>query len=152
FNGEQLHGRQDVDMGDERWGIRVTYSQLTGSDYESGDDSRIPSGYNSRDVTAVMGYSPGPDSRIEFGYMRLDQTGLKFPGQVFDTDFLVTNAYRLHYTLENQDWFDRLSINGWYNRTSMTGNAQDPAKRARTPILDQVMFVGFTDIDLASSG
>jgi outer membrane receptor protein involved in Fe transport len=151
-NGEQLYGQQDLGMGDERWGIRGSYGQRIGNNYEDGDDVHIPSRYNVRNVDTVIGYKPTPDSTLEFGYMRLDQTGLEFPGQIFDTEFLVTNAYRARYTTEHQELFDRFMIEGYYNRTSMAGNAQRSDKRMQIPQLDLLQFVGFTDISQSSSG
>jgi outer membrane receptor protein involved in Fe transport len=152
FNGQQLYGRQDVGLGDPKWAVLASYGQRIGNEYETGDDVRMPSRYNVRDVEAVIGYKPTPDSTIEFGYMRLDQTGLEFPGQIFDTEFLVTNAYRLRYTVEHQELFDRFVVEGFYNRTSMAGNAQNPEVRALIPQLNLLHFIGFTDIDQASSG
>ena len=47
----------------------------------------------------------------------------------FDTDFLVSNAYRARYILENQSYFDQLVVDGFYNRTSLHGDAQHQGKR-----------------------
>src|SRR5262249_51813155 len=60
---------------------------------------------------------------------------------------------RLRYILENQDFFDRFIAEGWYNRTSLEGNAQHPSKRMQIPQLTfPLMFTGHTDIDLTSTG
>ncbi len=152
FNGQQLYGRQGVWGGDNNWGFNISYGQRTASNYETGDDTRIPSSYDSRDIKASIGISPSRDSRLEFTYLRLDQTDLDFPGQIFDTDFLVTNSYNLRYTLENQEYFDHFFAEGYYNRTSLHGNAQDPEKRQQIPALDALSFSGTTEIDQASTG
>ena len=47
--------------------------------------SQFVEAFNSGDLEVVFGIRPTGDSELIFGYMRLDQTGLEFPGQVFDT-------------------------------------------------------------------
>jgi outer membrane receptor protein involved in Fe transport len=152
FNGQQLNGLASISAADCDWGVRLTYDQRNGNLYQSGNDTVIPSRYDSGNVDSVMGVDLSRTDHLEFGYMRLDQNGLEFPGQVFDTDFLVTNAYRLRYTSEKKDWYDRLTIDGFYNRTSMHGDAQNPDTRAFIPQLNAELFTGFTYIDQASSG
>jgi outer membrane receptor protein involved in Fe transport len=152
FNGEQIYGRAGVWGGGENWGVTLAYGQRTGNDYETGNGTDIPSSYDSRQVDFAFGYDLTPYDHLEFGYLRLDQTGLEFPGQVFDTDFLVTNAYRLRYVSENKEWYDRLVIQGYYNSTSMHGDAQHEGKRLRIPELDLANFTGFTQIDQSSTG
>lgn len=151
-NGEQLYGRQALWGGDSDWGFRLSYGHRTGNDYTTGAGIELPSSYNARDVDFVYGYDFSPVSRIEIGYMRLDQTGLEFPGQVFDTRFLVTDGVRLRYTLEKQEFFDRFIFDTWYNYTRLAGDAQGSGKRRQIPSLSRAGFVGFTDIDLGSLG
>lgn len=151
-NGEQIYGRQTIFGGGEDWGTRLSYGQRTGNDYTMGDGRTIPSSYNSRDVDFAYGYDPTPDSRIEFGYIRLDQTGLEFPGQVFDTNLLITDGWRARYLLNNQRYFDQLEVRGWYNQTSFKGDAQAYGKRQQIPELDASGFKGFTDGQLSSGG
>jgi iron complex outermembrane receptor protein len=150
--GEQLYGRQSIYGGDETWGFRASYGHRTGNDYHAGDGEDIPASYNARDFNFNIGVDPTANSRLEFGYMRLDQTGLEFPGQIFDTQVLLTDAYRARFTLENQPYFDRFQLDGWYNHTSVHGEAQGTGKRERIPQLNSLGFVGFTDIDQMSSG
>jgi outer membrane receptor protein involved in Fe transport len=152
INGEQLYGRANVWGGDCNWGYNISYGHRTGNDYETGNDLTIPSSYNSRDVNAVFGFDLTPCDHIEIGYLRLDQTGLDFPGNVFDTDDLLANSFRARYTSEKTDYWDRLTIDGYYNRTTLDGNAQALDKRAFIPILSRVLTTGFTDISQASSG
>ena len=118
-----------------------------------------------------MSIDLSPDEHIEFSYLRLDQTGVEFPGQIFDMRFLVTDAYELRYTLDNQYYFDHLSAAGWYNRTRFEGDAQNSGKRRQIPQLNcppspapclnsnaptslegVLGFTGHTDVDAASSG
>jgi iron complex outermembrane receptor protein len=154
FNGKQFYGRAGVSGGGEDYGVRLSYGQRTAQSYESGNDVTVPSGYDSRDIDFAFGYDLSPTDHLEFGYMRLDQTGLQFAGQVFDTDFLVTNGYRLRYTSTDKEWYDLLVVDGWYNRTSMHGDAQHPSKREFIPQLGALgnSFIAFTDIDQASTG
>ncbi len=151
-NGRQLYGRQSVWGGSSDYGFRFSYGQRTGNDYTTGAGIQMPSSYNSRDIDFVYGVDPTADSHIEFGYLRLDQTNLEFPGQVFDTRFLTTNGFRGRYILENQGYFDRLMVDGWFNYTVAEGDAQRPSKRVQIPVLASSRFNGFTNMDLASSG
>src|SRR5262249_51715066 len=111
-NGEQLYGRQMLETGDYDWGVRASYGHRTGNDYQTGDGTQIPASYNARDVDFAFGMDLNPNNHLEFGYLRLDQTNIEFPGQIFDTDFLVTNGFRLRYTSEHQEYFDRLVLDG----------------------------------------
>jgi outer membrane receptor protein involved in Fe transport len=152
-NGEQVYGRQNVWGGSADWGFRVGYGHRTGNDYQSGDGTDIPSSYNSRDLDFAIGVDLSPDSHLDFSYLRLDQTGVEFPGQIFDMDFLVTDGFELTYVLEDQRYFDRLAADTWYNRTRFEGNSQGIAKRRQIPQLDDPLeFQGFTDVDAMSTG
>jgi outer membrane receptor protein involved in Fe transport len=151
-NGEQIYGRQSVWGGSSDWGFRAGYGHRTGNDYESGDGTGIPSSYKSRDVDVAIGMDLSPDSHIELNYLRLDQTDVEYPGQLFDMDFLVTDAFDVKYTLENQSRFDIVTIEAWYNRTRFEGNAQRSGKRRQIPELDALSYLGFTDADLMSTG
>ena len=153
FNGEQVYGRQTITGAAPEWGFRISYGHRTGNDYETGrNDLEIPASFNTRDVDFVIGAQVTPASSLEFGYIRLDQTGLEFPGQIFDTRFLVTDGYRLRYQVEHQPWFDLLVTDVYYNRTRLEGDAQRSGKRRQIPHLDQAGFTGFTDIDQLSTG
>ena len=151
-NGEQVSGRQEIWGGDDLWGFRVGYGHRTGNDYRTGTGAEIPSSYNSRDWDVALGRELTEDSRLEFNYLRLDQTNVEFPGQAFDIDFLVTDGYEVEYTWEDQVYFDRLTVDAWYNRTRFEGSAQRPGKRSQFPFYDDIQFVGFTDVDSLSTG
>lgn len=144
-NGEQFYGRQTIFGGGSDWGTRLSYGQRIGNDYEMGNGQSLPSSYNSRDIDFLFSYDPTENSRFDIGYIRLDQTGLEFPGQVFDTNALVTNGWRARYMLENQRYFDHFEVKTWLNQTSFNGNAQAPGKRKQIPELDASGFTGFTD-------
>jgi iron complex outermembrane receptor protein len=151
-NGQQWHGRQTFWGGDEDTGFRVGYGHRHGEDFTTGAGQKVPGEYESRDWDVALGWDPTPDSRIEFSYLRLDQTDVDFPGQAFDMDFLVTDAYEVEYVEEGLASVDRFSTEVWYNRTRFTGNAQNEDKRAQFPFFDFQNLTMFTDVDSASTG
>jgi outer membrane receptor protein involved in Fe transport len=170
-NGEQWLGRQGFWGGDELWGFRGGYSHRGGSDYETGRGDELPASYKSRQADLALGSRLTDNSTIDFQYLRLDQTDLEFPGQFFDINALVTDAYAATYVLENQELFDVLSVDGWYNRTDFYGDNLRPGKR-RVLGLDRVISevpdtapnnpggtlrttrsaIGFTDVAAYSTG
>lgn len=151
-NGEQFYGRQSIFGGGSDWGMRLSYGHRTGNDYTMGNGETLPTSYNARDIDFVYGFDPTVNSRVEFGYIRLDQTGLEFPGQVFDTSLLMTDGWRARYLLNNQRYFDQLEVLGWYNQTSFKGNAQGSGKRQQIPELNESGFIGFTDGQISTGG
>ena len=151
-NGQQWYGRQGIWGGSDRWGFRFGYGHRTGNDYFTGGGEYMPSSYKSRDMDLALGFDLSPDSQIEFNGLRLDQTDVEFPGMAFDMDFLVTDAYEVRYVLKNQESFDQLEFDTWYNRTRFAGDAQRPGKRKQFPFFDFIEYKGFTDADTHSSG
>ena len=153
-NGDQWYGRQTFQGGENDWGFRIGYGHKGGSDYHSGDGTDIPSSYKSRDVDVALGVDLTEDSSIEFHYLRLDQTDVEFPGMLFDMNYLVTDGFEVTYELRDQDHFDRLVIDSWYNNTRFKGNAQSPTKKTQFPGLYTAVpdYIGLTDVDTTSSG
>lgn len=152
-NGQQVHGREILQGGNADWGFRIGYGHRTGNDYRAGDGRDIPASYNSRDIDLALGLDLSANSRLDFNLLRLDQTGVEFPGQIFDIDFLITEGYELRYQSRGQSWFDRLEAEIYYNRTRFAGNAQRSGKRRQIPELDfPRQFVGVTDVDSLSAG
>lgn len=163
-NGEQWYGRETLWGGSADWGFRVGYGLRSGNDYESGNGTDMPSSYHTGDLDSAFGMDLSPDSRIQVGYLRLDEHDTEFPGEVFDVNWLVTDAFNLHYELENQPRFDLLTVDTWYNRTRFEGNAQGSGKHKQIPELNPpppnrqrsrfgfLNFTGFTDVDEASTG
>lgn len=156
-NGQRWYGRQSVWGGAENWGIRLSYGHRTGNDYRTGSGGgagfELPSSYNSRDWDLALGFDLTENSSLEFNLLRLDQTGVEFPGYVYDLDLLITDSYQLTYSLRDQAQFDELEIEGWYNRTRFAGNANRIGKRIQIPELGS--FVGrsaFSDADAMSTG
>jgi iron complex outermembrane receptor protein len=151
-NGEQLYGRQTVFGGSSDWGARLSYGHRTGNDYTMGNGDELPSSYNVRDIDFAMGFDLSPNSSVEIGYVRLDQTGLEFPGQVFDTNLLITDGWRGRYSLNNQRYFDHFEVSGWYNQTTFKGDSQASGKRRQIPELDLSGFTGFTNGQTSTGG
>jgi outer membrane receptor protein involved in Fe transport len=151
-NGQQWYGRQSLWAGNDNWGARFGYGHRTGNDYFTGEATFMPASYKSRDMDLAVGFDLSPDSQIEFNGLRLDQTDVQYMGMAFDMDYLVTDGYEVRYVLKNQQRFDQLEFESWYNRTRFAGNAQSPAKRKQFPIFDFFDYVGFTNVDSFSSG
>ncbi len=151
-NGQQLYGRQMILGGDDQWGFRVGYGHRTGNDYETGNGSFLPSSYKSRDIDVALGFDLSQNSTLELHYLRLDQTDVEFPGQIFDLDFLKTDAIDATLSVDNQPWFDQLVFETWYNQTIFRGNAQSPGKRTQIPQLDDVGLFARTEVYSRSSG
>lgn len=151
-NGNQWLGLQSIWAGGENWGVRGNYTHRKGSDYRAGNGTDVASSYESREFTLAFGRDFGNDTSIELSLLRLDQTDVEFPGYVFDIDFLVTDGYEVTYIDSNPNIADRVETEIWYNRTRFEGNAQNPAKRAQFPLLAQIRYLGFTDVDSMSTG
>lgn len=151
-NGEQWYGRQTIQGGASDWGFRAGYGHRAGSDYEAGDGTSIPSSYKSREIDIALGYDFTPDSSIEFNYLKLDQTDVEFPGQAFDLDYLGTEGYEATWLLEDQSSFDRLTVDAWYNFTTLKGNAQNSGKRRQFPFFDVIAYEAFTGVTSLSAG
>ncbi len=158
-NGEQLSGRQTFFGGSEDWGYRLSYGHRTGNDYKTGAGTSIPSSYNSRDVNFALGMDVTDEKRIEFNYLRLDQTGVEFPGLVFDTRYLVTDGFEIKYHNEAPWLADFHTSEVWYNRTRFEGDTFGAAKNKQIPQLREFLFsfdgisgTGITDGDGSSFG
>ena len=135
-NGEQIYGRDMVWGGGENYGYRVGYGHRTGNDYRDGSGFRLPTSYNSRDFDVALGYDFSDLSHLEFNYLRQDQTGMEFPGLVFDINALMTDGFELRYALEDQPAFDLLTVEGWYNRTRFTGDTSRSGKTRQIPTVN----------------
>ncbi|MEM7313532.1 MAG: hypothetical protein AAF497_10315, partial [Planctomycetota bacterium] len=139
-NGEQLYGRQNVMAGSTDWGMLLSYGHSLGNDYLDGNRMKLPSSFHSRDVFATFGWDPTPDSKVEMTYLRLDQTGLEFPGLVFDINVLVTNGFELKYVNENPLIGDLVQAEGWHNRTKFSGDSFSPGINRQLPGIQTILF------------
>lgn len=151
-NGAQGHARQEAWAGSEDWGVRTGYSVRSGSDYSSGNGTRIPASYRTGAADFAFGLNLADEARLEVHYLQLDQAYAELAGQAFDIDGLITDGVDVRFISEAQESFDRLEVETWYNRTTLTGNANSVAKRQQFPVFDTVDFSGTTNVDSMSTG
>src|SRR5205085_2373461 len=135
-NGEQWRGRQAFWGGEQTWGFRIGYDILEGNNYETGADVHMPSRYNQQDLDFAYGFDFSPDSHVEFKALRLRQRNVDLPGTLTDINALVTDAYTLRFSMENQGLFDRFVVDGYYNYTHFNGDDLKPSKRIQIPELN----------------
>jgi iron complex outermembrane recepter protein len=150
-NGNQFFAQQRILTGGDDWGARFNYGYRTGDDYQAGNGQRIPSSYDSQEMTFALG-KDWREQSIEFSLLRLDQNNVIFPGYVFDIDDLVTDGYQVTHQWRDTAMFDVIETQAWYNRTQFNGNAQNVDKRPFFPLLDIISYVGQTDVDALSTG
>ena len=154
-NGEQWHGRQAFWGGTSDWGYRVGYSHRTGNDYETGAGAKLPSSYKSREFDLALGANLTTNSKIDFHYLRLDQTDVEFPLQFFaDINGLETDGFTATFQIEEQQGFDRLELEGWYNQTRFDGDNLRAGRRRVLPleISGVIELVGSTAVSAYSTG
>lgn len=153
-NGNQLRGRQTVFGGGPDYGFRLSYLFNNGNNYLDGNGNEVPSAFKSQFVDYAFGVDLTPNSRLEFTGMYVNQNDVLLPGMFLDIDRLVTQAYAARFTAEKQEYYDRLTIDAWYNYTWLRGNAQRPSKRQQIPELDNpsLNLVSFTDSGTLSTG
>jgi iron complex outermembrane recepter protein len=186
-NGGGFYGRQTFWAASEQVGVLASYGHKTRSDYTVGGNGQltlsnnaiaalsgagvstdllqptntVPSGYKSRDFNLAIGVDPTANSHLEFNYLRLDQTDVEFPGQVFDMDFMVTDGFDVEYILKDQELFDRLVVDTWYNQTRFEGSTRRRSKNQQIPVLltslgknngNPADSFAITDVDAYSAG
>jgi iron complex outermembrane receptor protein len=136
-NGEAMNGRQAVWGGSTDYGFRVSYDIMSANDYHTGGNRlTLPTSYNSQDFNFNLGLDLTEDSRIEMRALHLSQRNIEFPGIVTDLTKAVTDGYTMRYSADNQEWFDRLTIDAWYNNTRFTGDSLNAGKARQIPNLD----------------
>ncbi len=135
-NGGQLYGRETVYGGGRDWGFRFSYGDRKGSDYEAGNDLKIPSSYHNQDFWGELSYDINPYQRIDFAFQRLDQTDTEYPCQFFDINFLATYGFETQVVDEDPSapW-SKLVVGAWHNRTRFAG---DTSRNADFPVIERV--------------
>src|SRR5439155_1778352 len=133
---------------------RIGYDLFAGSDYRSGNNTEMPSSFNSQNVDFAIGWDFSCNSHLEIHIIRQDLHDVEFPGQVFDINQQITDGYVLRYTMENQEYFDKLVFDAWYNYTRFGGDSFHPSKQRQIPQLadPRIALQGFTDADTISPG
>lgn len=151
-NGDQWRGRQAFWGGDYDWGFRVGYDLGAGNDYRNGSGDRINASYNNQNIDFAFGFNLTPDARFEFHILRQDQHNVEFPGQLFDINRSITDAYTARFTLENQEYFDRWTVDAWYNASRFNGDNLSASKQAQIASVLPAPFQGVTDANIQSPG
>ncbi len=162
-NGDQWRGRETAFAGNADWGVLFSYGHQTANDYSTGGGFTLPTSYNSRDAMMTLSKDLSAEEVLEIRYLRLDQTGLEFPGQLFDINFLVMDAWSGKYRWEESGESVAVDVQGWYNRTRYSGDSRNDAKGVVPPIemsLDDSLGLppgtsdldGLTDADVTSVG
>lgn len=128
-NGGQFYGRETVSLSGANYGARVSYGHKVGADYFSGNDTRIPSSYNVRDVDAVLAYDLAPESTLQFEYLLQEMTDTEFAGLAFDARLRQTQAFFLRFTHGDAQVGGELRADAWYNRTRFQGDNLNAAKQ-----------------------
>jgi outer membrane receptor protein involved in Fe transport len=134
-NGEQWRGRQSAWAGESNWGVRIGWDIMEGSDYFTGAGLRMPSRYSQQDLDFAFGFDFNADTHLEFRGLRLRGRNIEIPGALTDINALVTDAYTLRFTMENQVLFDRMNVDAWYNSTHFNGDNLRPSKFLQIPEL-----------------
>ncbi len=162
-NGEQWRGRETALTGNADWGVLCSYGHQTANDYSTGGGFSLPTSYNSRDAMMTLSKDLSDEETIEVRYLRADQTGLEFPGQMFDINCLVADAWESSYQWEAPGGDVAVEVEGWYNRTRYSGDTRNASKGIVPEIesaLDDLAgspagssrFAGVTDADVTSVG
>jgi iron complex outermembrane receptor protein len=141
-NGGQWDGLQSVFLGDKDWGFRATVNGLAGNDYRAGDGQDIAASYNSTNINYALGVNLTENSKLELKGLVVHQQNLEFPGLYFDIKNLDTQAYNLRYSVVKQPYFDKLTVDAWYNTTVADGDTRQGAKQA---FVQQLLNVSFND-------
>lgn len=138
-NGGQVYGTQTAYGGAADWGYIVSYGIRSGVDYEPGNAAPfelIPSGYNSQNFLGQIGFRLADDSRMELRYRRIDETRLEYAAQIFDLDFMGTDAFTGSWIRE--DYAGRYQVDVWYNYGRYRGNTDSPGKRLPFSVVDRI--------------
>lgn len=139
-NGNRWDALQSVEMGDRDWGLRLNYNYLQGNGYDAGDGSQIATGYLSNNVSLALGFNLTDKSTLELKILNVHQSGLEFPGLYFDIRNLETQSYSMRYTLNDQNFFDKFTMDVWYNSTTANGDTTNAVKQAFVQKLLAVSF------------
>ena len=138
-NGGQIYGRETVTGGDKDWGFIGSYGERSGSDYTSGDGTKIPSSYHNQDAWGELSYDINRYRRIDIAYQRLDQSNTEIPCEFFDIAQLDTYGVQLRVADTNpmSPWTSS-KVEAWYNRTEFRGVT--PLANPGFPVIERVNF------------
>lgn len=141
-NNQAFNGRQAIWGGAQDYGFRLDYDIMAANDYTTGGgDLTMPASYNSQDFNFTFGVTLTPDSRVEFRALHVSQRNNEFPGIVTDLTKSITDGYTMRYISENQEWYDRLSVDAWYNDARFAGDSLNSGKARQIPQLNNFVDV-----------
>lgn len=124
-NGDQWFGRESVQGGTHNSGWRIGYGQRGGVDYAAGDGLPLAASFNARDLDVAYGVDLTENSSLEVNYLRTVMEDVDTPGQVNDFEELVSDGFALRLDVEDQTYFDRLSVNAWHNVSTFEGTVEN---------------------------
>ena len=155
-NGGQAYGRQMITIGGPTYGVRASHGHKVGSDYVSGDGTRIPASYDVLDTNVAMSFDLSEKTAIQFEYLQQTMADTEFAGLAFDARIRQTDGFFLRYDYSDTDCETAWFAEGWYNRTFFEGNNVSDSKQnfyQPNPVfVPPFSFIGFTDADVTSSG
>ena len=128
-NGSQWNGLQTLNVAGADWGFRGSYNILQGNDYKDGSGRLIPASYRSQNVNLAFGYDLTSNLSVEFKVMRSVQNDLEFPGLFFDVDKSDLESYSVRLVAKDYGPFDRITLDTWYNATTVSGSTRGGAKQ-----------------------
>jgi iron complex outermembrane receptor protein len=163
-NGGQFFGRATLFGGTDNRGFIFSYANRLGSDYRSGNGTRIPSSYHDQNLLGQIGIDLTPSSKLEVRYRRVEQWDVENAAQIFDVRSLDSEGIAISL-LDTSPYatYQRLRVEGWYNRSWFDGDTLNGSKRS-FHVIDRIeaalasslgqaaTFSGFTDGDVLTSG
>ncbi len=142
-NGGQNYGRVAAYGGNADWGYILSWGGRKGSDYKPGNDAQfaqIPSSYSTQNWMLQLGRDLSADSRVEFRYERVDDSDHEYAAQIFDVNFMGTDAVNLSYISEDPCKCSTLTVDTWFNSTRYNGDTTRAGKRRPYPVVDRVEY------------
>ncbi len=142
-NGGQNYGRVAAYGGNSDWGYILSWGGRKGSDYKPGNDAQfaqIPSSYSTQNWMLQLGRDLSADSRVEFRYERVDDSDHEYAAQIFDVNFMGTDAVNLSYISEDPCKCSTLTVDTWFNSTRYNGDTTRAGKRRPYPVVDRVEY------------
>ncbi len=103
----------------------------------------MPASYNSQDFNFTFGLDLTENERVEFKALHVSQRNNEFPGIVTDLTKSITDGYTMRFISENQELYDRLTFDAWYNNARFAGDSLNSGKARQIPQLNN--FATVTD-------
>ncbi|MEZ6089612.1 MAG: hypothetical protein R3C05_16595 [Pirellulaceae bacterium] len=132
-NGRQWFGQQSS-FGRSRLGNALQLRTPDRRRLHVRRRSKIPPVITSRELTLAIGRDFKNDHSLELSILRLDQTGMEFPGYVFDIDFLVTDGYEVTHTKRRGTWFDWLETSRLVQSNPVCRKRSEPGETEVLPV------------------